>query len=150
MNLYDLPQDQNSTMPIPALIPRVDNSSGNTADGRDILYRLLLAAGAGGYSVLASPSDSIERVTHIRTLIDFRYALKRPIPVRLRYYGTEAIGIIDEFELHSFGKNEFEVLRELNEDITDLFEELIGMDERNLGKFPKIWKSNFNKYIDRP
>ncbi len=57
------------------------------------------------------------------------------------------IGDIEELELYSYGDSQFEVLRELNEELVSLFEDLIGMEDRNLGKYPKKWKSILNKYI---
>lgn len=87
------------------------------------------------------------RVTYINTLINFKYELKKPIPVRLIREGNELIGEINELEMYSFGNDEFEVLKELNEEITELFEMLINIEDSNLGKYPKNWKSTLKQYI---
>ena len=54
---------------------------------------------------------------------------------------------IEELEVYSYGDSEFEVLRELNEELVSLFEDLIGMEDKKLGKHPRKWKSILNKYI---
>lgn len=83
----------------------------------------------------------------IDTLINFNYTLKKPIEVKIINNINGVTGDIEELELYSFGDNEFEVLRELNEELVDLFEYLIGIENKNLGKFPKKWKSILKKYI---
>lgn len=85
--------------------------------------------------------------TEIDTLINFNYTLKKPIKVKITKNTSGVIGDIEELELYSFGNSEFEVLRELNEEVVFLFEDLIEMEDRNLGKYPKKWKSILNKYI---
>ena len=83
----------------------------------------------------------------INTLINFKYDLIKNIPVKLKRTNGEVIGEIEELEIYAFGRDEFEVLREINEDVTDLFEELIETEDKKLGKFPKKWKNILQKYI---
>ena len=83
----------------------------------------------------------------IKTLIDSGYELIKPIKVKIIKNNNEVIGDIEELEIYSFGENEFEVLRELNEEITDLFDDIIKLNEKNLGKYPKKWKAILKKYI---
>ncbi|OHD57206.1 MAG: hypothetical protein A2Y33_07375 [Spirochaetes bacterium GWF1_51_8] len=92
-------------------------------------------------------SDSIEEKEFIHTLINFKYSLKQPIIVNFKREKFEYIGDIPELKLYSYGKNKFEVLRELNEELTELFEKLLSMDDSKLGKYPKIWKSILKEYI---
>ena len=102
------------------------------------------------YKMINDYSTSVERnprITQISELINFNYELKKPIEVKLIYDGFDIIGTIDELELYSWGDNEFIVLRELNEDITDLFTKLISISNDKLGKYPKKWKFILNKYI---
>ncbi len=87
--------------------------------------------------------------TTIDTLINFNYTLKKPIKVKIIKSTSGIIGDIEELELYSFGDSEFEVLRELNEEVVSLFEDLIEMEDKNLGKYPKKWKSILNQYIKR-
>lgn len=87
--------------------------------------------------------------TTIDALINFNYTLEKPIKVKIIKSTSGVIGDIEELELYSFGKNEFEVLRELNEELVSLFEDLIEMEDKNLGKHPKKWKSILNQYIKR-
>lgn len=87
--------------------------------------------------------------TEIDTLINFNYTLIKPIKVKIIKNTSGVIGDIEELELYSYGDNEFEVLRELNEEVVSLFEDLIEMEDKNLGKYPKKWKSILNQYIKR-
>lgn len=116
-------------------------------------------SGSNTYGIALGESTSIfpnasgniiqrsEKETYINTLINFNYELKKPIPVRLIREGNDIIGDIKDLELYSFGNDEFEVLKELNEEITELFEMLINIEDSNLGKFPKSWKSILTRYI---
>ncbi len=90
--------------------------------------------------------ESVNKTT-IDTLINFKYTLKKPIEVKIIKDTSGVIGDIEELELYSYGDNEFEVLRELNEELVFLFEDLIKMEDKNLGKYPKKWKSILNTYI---
>lgn len=88
------------------------------------------------------------KYTKINKIINFNYTLKQPIEVKIiKKINGDVIGDIEELELYSFGNDEFEVLRELNEDLTDLFEDLINVEDQKLGKFPKKWKAILKKYI---
>lgn len=87
--------------------------------------------------------------TTIDTLINFNYELRNPIKVKIIKSTSGVIGDIEELELYSFGDSEFEVLRELNEEVVSLFEDLIEMKNKNLGKYPRKWKSILNQYIKR-
>lgn len=87
--------------------------------------------------------------TTIDTLINFQYKLNTPIKVKIVKNSQGIIGEIEDLELYSFGDNEFEVLRELNEDVTYLFEDLVNMKDENLGKFPKKWKYLLKQYITK-
>jgi hypothetical protein len=88
------------------------------------------------------------KYTQIYQLINFKYSLKKPITVKLiKTSRGEVIGDIEELELYSFGDNEFDVLRELNEELTDLFEDLLSISDGDLGKFPRKWKSLLKEYI---
>ena len=91
------------------------------------------------------------KYTEIDKLINFNYALSKPIKVRIiKNLRGEVIADIKELELYSFGNDEFEVLRELNEELTDLFEDLRDIGDDNLGKLPKKWRSILEKHISRP
>ncbi len=87
--------------------------------------------------------------TKIETLINFKYSLKKPINVKLiKNINGDVIGDIEDLELYSFGKDEFEVLRELNEELTSLFEDLVDIDNKNLGEYPKKWKRILKNYLN--
>jgi len=82
-------------------------------------------------------------------LINFNYSLKKPVVVKIiQDINGDVIGDIEELELYSYGNDESEVLRELNEDLTDLFERLITMGNDRLGKHPKKWKKILKQYIE--
>jgi hypothetical protein len=93
-------------------------------------------------------SDVNEEKVQIETLTNFKYNLKKPITVNIVRDKFDYIGDIPELELYSYGSNKFEVLRELNEEITELFEKLISMKEDELGKFPKKWKNILEEYFE--
>ncbi|MCG2713073.1 MAG: hypothetical protein L6416_12235 [Candidatus Omnitrophica bacterium] len=78
--------------------------------------------------------------TKIDTLINFNYKLKIPFEVKITKQRGEVIGEIVELELYAFGSNEFEVLRELNQDLTEMCKYLSSKKNENLGKFPLQWK----------
>jgi len=89
------------------------------------------------------------KYTQIYKLINFNYTLKKPINVKIiKSSSGDVIGDIEELELYSFGDDEFDVLRELNEELTDLFEDLLSIEYENLGTFPKKWKSILKNYIN--
>jgi hypothetical protein len=100
-------------------------------------------------TLICDKEVEIVRYTTIDTLINFNYTLKKPIEVKIIEDISGVIGDIEELELYSFGNNEFEVLRELNEELTVLFEDLIEIEDKNLGDFPKKWKSILNRYIKK-
>jgi hypothetical protein len=85
----------------------------------------------------------------IEKLIDAKYSLKKPITVNIKIdkQNYEYVGDIPELELYSYGIDKLEVLRELNEELTELFEKLINMNENKLGKFSKKWKNILKKYV---
>lgn len=84
---------------------------------------------------------------YINNLINFNYELLKPIEVKMKEVRGEFIGSIDELELHAWGDDRHLVLREINENLTRLFEKLISIDDRNLGKYPKNWKKILNSYV---
>lgn len=43
--------------------------------------------------------------------------------------------------------SDFEVLREINQDLTDLFDELTSLTNEQLGKKPKKWKNILSTHI---
>lgn len=100
------------------------------------------------YSNLQDGDIQSVRYTQIYKLINFNYTLRKPIKVKIiKNFNGEVIGDIEELELYSFGNDEFEVLRELNEELTDLFEDLINVEDQNLGKIPRKWKATLKKYL---
>jgi len=91
--------------------------------------------------------EEIELNTEITTLINFNYELIKPIPVKLLINDGEVTGSIKELDIYSFANTEFEVLREINEDETELFEELLSLNSEQFGKKPKKWKKKLREYI---
>ncbi|MBU1087988.1 MAG: hypothetical protein KKD05_10810 [Candidatus Omnitrophica bacterium] len=85
--------------------------------------------------------------TKIDTLINFNYKLKRAFEVKITKTGDEVLGEIEELELYSFGNNEFETLRELNQNLTEMYEYLSSKNDANLGKFPLNWKRILSSHI---
>jgi len=59
------------------------------------------------------------------------------------------IGEINELGIYAFGNSQFEVLREINKDVTELFEELFNISENQLGKLPRKWKETLLEYVEK-
>lgn len=94
-------------------------------------------------------SFSIERETDISELIDFKYELIKPLKVKLKREGFEIIGEIPELNIYAFGDSDFEVLREINKEVTELFEELSTLSDNQLGSRPKKWKVVLSEYLKK-
>lgn len=94
--------------------------------------------------------ENVIYFTQLDTLINFNYDLKKPIDVKLIKEGAEVIGEIADLGIYAFGKSEFEVLREINLDLTELFEEIMTLTDEQLGKRPKYWKKILSNYISIP
>jgi len=94
-------------------------------------------------------SDINEENLQINTLINFKYYLKKPINVKIKRDKYEYIGDVPELGIYSFGFNKFEVLREINEEITDLFDEIVNIPDNKLGRCPKKWKKILKDYIQK-
>jgi len=92
------------------------------------------------------PTQEISFVT-VDTLINFKYDLKKPIEIKVIKEGSDVIGEITDLGIYAFGKDEFEVLREINYDLTELFEEIMKLSDVQLGKRPKYWKKILSNYI---
>jgi hypothetical protein len=82
-------------------------------------------------------------------LIDYKYKLKKPIKVKIIRDGSEIVGEIPELDIYAFGDTPFEVLREINRDVTELFEEIFSLGEEQLGTAPKEWKKILDDYIEK-
>lgn len=82
-------------------------------------------------------------------LIDFRYKLKKSLKVMITHDGHDTIGEIPELGIYAFGNNQFEVLREINKDVTELFEELDNHEKDKLGTLPKKWKRFLAEYVEK-
>lgn len=82
-------------------------------------------------------------------LIDHRFKLKKPIQVKITRDELDTIGEINELGIYAFGNSQFEVLREINKDVTELFEELFNISENQLGKLPRKWKETLLEYVEK-
>ena len=94
--------------------------------------------------------EKVINFVKLDTLINFKYDLKKPIEVIVIKEGSDVIGEIADLGIYAFGKNEFEVLREINFDLTELFEEIMKLTDAQLGKRPKYWKKILSNYISMP
>jgi len=96
-----------------------------------------------------SSTDNLKETEKIDTLINFNYKLKKPITIYMKMNKYEYFGEIPDLELYSYGSTKFEVLREINEELTDLFEKIVNIDDKMLGKYPKKWKNILLEYITK-
>lgn len=93
-------------------------------------------------------SQSSEYHVEVETLMNFNYELKKPIDVVItRQLDGSLVGEIKELELYSFEDSEAAIMRDLNEDLTELFEDLLAIENSKLGKSPAKWKAILQKYI---
>jgi len=84
----------------------------------------------------------------VKELINFKYQLKKPLEIILEYENGEWLGYIEALNLYEWGKDEFEVLRQLNEDLTDLFNSVVESKEYSLGLVPSKWKTILEDHIE--
>jgi len=126
-------------IPIASNAPRL-----RTHDGTSTISQIFLI----NYN---SPDLSlpIKEFIDLNELIDFRYKLKKPLKVMITHDGYDTIGEIPELGIYAFGDNQFEVLREINKDTTELFEELDNHTEDKLGTLPKKWKRFLAEYLEK-
>lgn len=93
--------------------------------------------------------ESFEEIVDLSELIDSKFELLKSIKVKITKDNSEFIAEIPELKIYAFGESYFEVLREVNRDITDLFEELMGIEEKKLGVVPSKWKKILSNYIQK-
>jgi hypothetical protein len=91
--------------------------------------------------------DKNEKYVGISDLGNIKYTLNKSIYVRIFTEKDSVVADISELELYSFGQNEAEVLKELKENIIDMYEELTVLNDERLGKYPKIWKEVLIEYV---
>ncbi len=96
-----------------------------------------------------SKNSKVEYNILIDSLINFNYQLKQPINVHIEYVDNEYFGTIEELEIYAYAESEAAVLREINIDLTSLFNILIDNPKYQLGKKPKTWKKILTKYISK-
>lgn len=121
----------------PEHLDDVEISSGSTA-----LYNISTFLHADNYI-------SSERFVNLAELIDYKYKLTKPLAVKIIREESDFIGEVAELDIYAFGGSEFEVLREINKDVTELFEEILGLDESQLGNKPLKWKKILSEYIQK-
>lgn len=92
--------------------------------------------------------DSPELID-LNDLIDYRYKLIKPIQVKITRDELDTIGEINELGIYAFGNSQFEVLREINKDVSELFEELFSINENQLGTLPRKWKETLLEYVEK-
>lgn len=85
----------------------------------------------------------------ITELIDSKYELIKPINANIIRDGLDYIGEIPELKIYAFGDSYLETLREINKDITELFEELDNLNKEQLGKDPTKWKEILSHYVKK-
>ncbi len=95
-----------------------------------------------------SPLPYIEYI-YLGGLIHNKYNLKKYIMVIVTNDGHEVIGEIPELGIYAFGESTFEIIREIEKDIIELYEELFAIDENKLGTIPKKWKSFLAEHIKK-
>lgn len=99
-------------------------------------------------SAITTSSPYVEYID-LNELIDFRFKLKKSIKVKITKDELDTIGEIPALGIYAFGNNQFEVLREINKDITELFEEILEHNESKLGTMPKKWKKLLEEYVEK-
>ena len=116
---------------------------GEISSGSTIYYYNIFEVSVG--NDLINSEKSIE----LNDLIDYKYQLTKPLIVEIKRDETDFIGEIKELDIYAFGDTEFEVLREINRDVTELFEEIFNLNENQLGSKPLKWKTFLSEYVKR-
>ena len=87
--------------------------------------------------------------TKIYDLNDDNYHLKESLDIVLEIYPDEVIALMPELELTGDGRNPIEAIRELKNEILDLYDELIDTPNEELGKFLKSRKRTLALLIEK-
>lgn len=77
------------------------------------------------------------------------YELLFNINVILEKDEEEYLAIFPELELYGEGPNTTAAIEDLKSEILDLYDHLISMPDRKLGKAPKAWKRTLGKIIKK-
>ena len=85
--------------------------------------------------------------TNLYTSNDKKYTFYPPIPVNVVFEDGEFIASIDKLDLFSYSENYNEVIEEINDEVMDVYLDLIELPEDKLGKHPKNWLNYLNKRI---
>lgn len=123
----------------------------NTSEGSGAVIGELYSSSMPTYRISdISPTDNnLERIVDLSELIDYKFNLIKPLTVKIIRENLDFIGEISNLEIHAFGDSEIEVLREVNRDVTELFEELFDLDENQLGTKPSKWKKILSEHIQK-
>jgi len=79
--------------------------------------------------------------------IDETLEVIKPIPVVIEEYNDEVIAAFPEIEAFGVGSGEAEAIRNLKEEIREIFFELENISEDELGKLPLSWKRVLLKVV---
>lgn len=85
----------------------------------------------------------IRENTYLNSLNSDKYSLRYPISVALSYEDNFYTAELYELQLYGNGTEKLEALDDLKANLTELYEELVDMDESKLGA-PMV---NYKKYL---
>jgi hypothetical protein len=84
----------------------------------------------------------------IYDLANEEYSLKSPVQIVIeRYDADEFIARFPELDIFGPGETEPEAVLNLKNEIVDLYDELIALDEKELGRVPRMWLRILKKLI---
>lgn len=90
-----------------------------------------------------------EEYIYLGGLLNRKYNLKNYLAVKIKTDRNDIIGEIPELGIYAFGNDRTEVIREIEKDIIELYEELSELDNNKLGTLPKKWKRFLANYIEK-
>lgn len=73
-------------------------------------------------------------------LISDEYELKNTIDIVLKILPDEVLALIPDLEIYGEGITETEAINDLKMELIDLYEDLVNIPDKKLGKSPKAWK----------
>jgi len=77
------------------------------------------------------------------------YELSKEIDVIVKYEGGEYLALFLDLELYGEGCTEFEAVRDLKYEIIDLADDILDINDENLGIQMLSWKKTLNKILRR-
>ena len=90
-------------------------------------------------------------ITSQSTIYDLnntKFTLRMPIPIVIEDYEQEVLARFPELELHGEGATEPEAIASLKREFVELYDDLSGSNQDELGKLPKQWLTTLLNLVE--